>query len=159
MATSSVAILVGYNGSGFSDFERAKGVNTVEAVLLSTLKNVSVTHVSRALLTGQDHAARQVISLRVTGAMPSVDEINDLLPPSIRVFKVITTTADFSARRKCDARTSEFLIPVRYVTTTQKICSTKRNWIRAWLQMEDMPLKQAEPTKFTKNHFADLNGS
>ncbi|KAI8835726.1 pseudouridine synthase [Chytridium lagenaria] len=91
-----------------------------------------------------EHAARQVLSLEIKSMkqlailtfsllpllsffeqhivgdgvqIPTPDALNAILPESIRVFKIANPTEGFSARRTCDARTYEYLIPT-YVFST-----------------------------------------
>ena len=113
----NLAILFAYNGTGFDGLERIKNneSTSVEEVLFKAFpeNTVSLTHISRASLTSAgEHAARQVISLKFVGTkVPTVDEINAKLPESIKVFKIFQVDKDFSARRTCDARTIEYMIP------------------------------------------------
>ncbi|KAJ3112176.1 tRNA pseudouridine synthase 1 [Physocladia obscura] len=120
----NVAILFGYNGTGFSGLERAKGENAVESIVLSALATLtgkasgseSMINISRAAATEEsEHAARQLISLEIAAdniRIPTPEALNALLPEAIRVFKVVAPTAvGFSARRSCETRTYEYLIP------------------------------------------------
>ncbi|KAI9102655.1 pseudouridine synthase [Phlyctochytrium arcticum] len=121
-----IAILYAYNGVTFQGLERSKGLKTIEGVLLSAVativgeadptKRVSLVNISRASTTETgEHASRQVLSLEVTAApnaiMPSARTLTPLLPPHIRVYEVIEMDTTFSARRTCDTRTYEYLIP------------------------------------------------
>ncbi|KAJ2991074.1 tRNA pseudouridine synthase 1, partial [Globomyces sp. JEL0801] len=99
----------------------ANGQNSIEATLFKALskavnKQLAFTHISRAATTmAGEHAAKQCISLSIKdileNELPSTETINSLLPNDIRVFKIIVTTNNFSARRNCEARTFEYLIP------------------------------------------------
>ena len=76
-------------------------------------------NISRSATTEEaEHAARQVLSVELTDAdvkIPSPDALNAILPESIRVFKIVQKLPEhFSARRSCDTRTYEYLIPVLY---------------------------------------------
>ncbi len=139
MVQASLAILFAYNGTEYNGLERVKHKEgSIEQILFKAFPadTVSMTHISRASVTAPgkfspsqtysfqvnslktyqfqgEHASRQVISLRYSGArIPTVDEINAQLPESIRVFQITEIGDDFSARRTCEARTVEFLIPV-----------------------------------------------
>ncbi|KAJ3098278.1 tRNA pseudouridine synthase 1 [Phlyctochytrium planicorne] len=97
-STVQLAVLFAYNGTGFKGFERSIPVGpTVEGDILSAL----------AKLTGQDDPSKKVTSAHI----PTPDELNRVLPESIRVFKVSHFQSGFSARRSCDARTYEYLVP------------------------------------------------
>lgn len=112
----SLAILLAYNGTLFAGLERKQNEKTVEGVLFKAFPadTVSITHISRASLTAPgQHAARQVISLTVTGpTLPTAESLNAALETNdIIVFKVLQVHPEFSARRTCEARTIECLLP------------------------------------------------
>ncbi|KAJ3034462.1 tRNA pseudouridine synthase 1 [Rhizophlyctis rosea] len=120
-----LAILYAYNGSEFQGLERQKGLKTVEGTLLSAVasvasgadasRKVSLINISRASTTEEgEHASRQVLSLEIVGesaVIPSAQSLNEIVPSGITVFDVVELSQNFSARRTCDARTYEFLIP------------------------------------------------
>ncbi|KAJ3107811.1 tRNA pseudouridine synthase 1 [Phlyctochytrium planicorne] len=131
-----VAVLFGYNGASYNGLERLdfgfdeakiprnKGGRTVEGEILNAIatltaqsdaaSKVTLVNISRASTTEEgEHAARQVISLEIreSAIIPTPDALNAILPETIRVFKISTPTDGFSARRTCDARTYEYLIP------------------------------------------------
>ncbi|KAI8592315.1 pseudouridine synthase [Geranomyces variabilis] len=126
-ATRRVAVLYAYNGSQFQGLERTKGLKTIEGTLLSAIatiigesdpnKRVSLVNISRASTTEKgEHAARQVLSLEIAGAepnapLPTPANLTPLLPESIKVFEVVLLNTSFSARRTCDTRCYEYLIP------------------------------------------------
>ncbi|KAJ3281785.1 tRNA pseudouridine synthase 1 [Rhizoclosmatium sp. JEL0117] len=61
-----------------------------------------------------EFAVQQVLSLEVLSAMPklpSANAVNALLPQSVRVFHITNIDKAFSARRMCESRTYEYLIP------------------------------------------------
>ncbi|KAI9345667.1 pseudouridine synthase [Obelidium mucronatum] len=121
-----IAVLFGYNGTNFTGLERAKGDKSVESTILSAIatltgksngtESVTMINISRAATTEEgEHAARQLLSLEILDdniKVPSPDAVNAILPESIRVFKIVAPTGEgFSARRSCEARTYEYLIP------------------------------------------------
>ncbi|KAI8621008.1 pseudouridine synthase [Chytriomyces sp. MP71] len=57
----------------------------------------------------------QVLSVEIAddnARIPSVEALNAVLPESVRIFKIVAPTGEgFSARRSCEARTYEYLIP------------------------------------------------
>ncbi|KAJ3021866.1 tRNA pseudouridine synthase 1 [Thoreauomyces humboldtii] len=122
-----LAVLYAYNGTQFQGLERTKGLKTIEGSLLSAIasvlgesdpsKRVSLVNISRASTTEMgEHAARQVLSLEVHGAdgsspVPTPSNLTPLLPDSIKVFEVILLNTSFSARRTCDTRCYEYLVP------------------------------------------------
>ncbi|KAJ3211947.1 tRNA pseudouridine synthase 1 [Dinochytrium kinnereticum] len=122
-----VAVCFGYNGASFNGLERNKGGRTIEGEILNAIatltgqsdsaSKVTLVNISRASTTEEgEHAARQHI-IGQSVQIPTPDALNAILPESIRVFKIATPSEGFSARRTCDARTYEYLIPT-YVFST-----------------------------------------
>ncbi|KAI9338382.1 pseudouridine synthase [Zopfochytrium polystomum] len=123
--TTRIAILFGYNGDGYNGLERSKGGKTIENELLTALatlagqsatgEQITLLNISRASSTEEgEHAARQVISLEMVGnnvKIPSPSAMNAILPETIRVFKIVRPAESFSARRSCEIRTYEYVIP------------------------------------------------
>ncbi|KAJ3085097.1 tRNA pseudouridine synthase 1 [Quaeritorhiza haematococci] len=122
-----IVVLFGYNGSKYAGLERTKGTRTVESELLTAMaslgaqndptRRVAFVNISRASTTeAGEHAARQALSLEIKDAdhiLRNADTINKLLPSdgSIRVYAITKAQDDFSARRTCDARTYEYVLP------------------------------------------------
>ncbi|KAJ3343299.1 tRNA pseudouridine synthase 1 [Entophlyctis luteolus] len=125
-----LAILFAYNGTGFAGLERAKGDKAVESILLAavaavlgaaaTAPKLAMLNISRAATTEDaEHGARQVVSLEVSADAaalaglrpPTPEQLNALLPEAIKVFSVLCPEDSFSARRSCETRTYEYLIP------------------------------------------------
>ena len=56
------------------------------------------------------------MSLEMTGSeslvLPTPEQVNPLLPEGLKVFRIAEVPQGFSARRTCEARTYEFLLPV-----------------------------------------------
>jgi tRNA pseudouridine(38-40) synthase len=108
---------------------RAHGKTAIETILFKALAQqfppdtqVKMTHISRSQVTARgEHALKQVISLNLGGVnpsnLPTVEALNAALPDAIRVWRLMVVAADFSARRTCEARTFEYLIPVRLFST------------------------------------------
>ncbi|KAJ3138500.1 tRNA pseudouridine synthase 1 [Physocladia obscura] len=91
---------------------------TLLCVCYTTLLDLltQIINISRAAATEEgEHAARQLLSLEIAAddiKIPTPDALNALLPEAIRIFKVVAPTAEgFSARRSCETRTYEYLIP------------------------------------------------
>jgi tRNA pseudouridine(38-40) synthase len=112
---------ISMDSKGIHELTRNKGENSIEHNLFKAFAaqfpsgtQVTMTHISRASSTHEgEHATKQVISLNLSSAveLPSATAMNKSLPDSIRVFKVMKVGSDFSARRTCEARTVEYLIP------------------------------------------------
>ena len=116
---TSVVLLFAYDGSQLQGLERNNGDSSVEQILFNSIAThypsgtaLTISHISRAAITYQgEHACRQVISFSIsTEKLPTVEDLNKSLPPTIRVFKILNWQ-NFSARRQCEARTVEFLVP------------------------------------------------
>ena len=121
----SVVLLFAYEGTNFDGLERNNGENSVEQVLFNSFAthypsgtSLTISHISRAAVTYQgEHACRQVISFTLNcEKLPTVEELNASLPETIRVLKIVDWPG-FSARRMCEARTVEFLIPTYAFTS------------------------------------------
>lgn len=120
MSTIPIAILFAYNGYSYDGLERKSSEKSIEALLFKAIakqysEQISMTHISRAKVTyDQEHAGKQVISVNLGGSdkLPDVSLVNKELPNDIKVFKIIKVHSEFSARRNCEARTIEFVIPV-----------------------------------------------
>ncbi|TPX56463.1 hypothetical protein PhCBS80983_g04529 [Powellomyces hirtus] len=126
-APRRLAVLYAYNGAQYQGLERTKGLKTIEGTLLSAIatvigesdpnKRVSLVNISRASTTEQgEHASRQVLSLEIAGSepnapLPTPQNLAPLLPGTIKVFEVVQLNISFSARRTCDTRCYEYLIP------------------------------------------------
>lgn len=74
---------------------------------------MSLSNISRASSTDkQESAARQLISFDVNcETLPKTEQLNANLPSHIKVFDLIQVDSDFSARRTCETRTFEYLVP------------------------------------------------
>lgn len=116
-----IALLYAYNGAEFNGSVRTND-RSVESILIAAftkLLPLSLQSVSRSASTEVgEHAHKQVLSFTLVlpegeitvPEVPSVDSINALLPETVRLFKVISL-GRFSARKDCEARTWEYLIP------------------------------------------------
>ncbi|KAJ3084775.1 hypothetical protein HDU99_003473 [Rhizoclosmatium hyalinum] len=112
-----VAILF---GSCASAVEPERAVLTAIASCCSSTEDesesVRMTGISRTGGSERgEFAVQQVLSLEVLSAMPklpSANAVNALLPQSVRVFHITNIDKAFSARRMCESRTYEYLIPV-----------------------------------------------
>jgi tRNA pseudouridine(38-40) synthase len=118
-----LAILFAYNGTKFQGTSRSNGPDAIEALVLKALSQVlqvQMNNISRSSTTEPgEHANKQVLSVEILEdcAVPTPEQLNALLSKELRVFKVLSVSSGFSARKNCDARTFEYLIP-SYVFTS-----------------------------------------
>jgi len=123
------ALIVGYNGDGFSGSQANPKVRTVEGDLERALydaKLISRNNFSRGLNLNKikwSRAARTDKGVHALGNLfamkfanlKDVDFptlINKHLPKNIRVLKCLRVKKGFSAKNACDNRTYEYLLPI-----------------------------------------------
>ncbi|KAJ1342749.1 tRNA pseudouridine(38-40) synthase [Batrachochytrium salamandrivorans] len=182
-----LAVLYGYNATTFDALERTKGEVTIEGTLLAALAahlsadgKSTFTNISRASTTEVgEHASRQVISFEVSSSsqatLPSVEAINKDLPASIRVFRILPVASNFSARRTCEARTYEYLIPTyafapppaathyayqeQYVVPEMPMAPSSRpqgNMFKTMKRGQSLLLRGINPDAYLKEHGAKV---
>ncbi|KAI5475758.1 hypothetical protein MNV49_000887 [Pseudohyphozyma bogoriensis] len=125
-----VAVLIGYNGGGYSGSQINATIPTIEgevfkafvaagAVSADNADNHQKVGLTRAARTDAGvHAAVNYISLKLIQAPPSLpegstieDHINTFLPAGIRIWKVLGVQGSFSPRMACDQRHYEYTVP------------------------------------------------
>ncbi|KAK4049000.1 tRNA pseudouridine synthase 1 [Microbotryomycetes sp. JL201] len=114
-----VAVLVGYNGTGYKGSQINPGMPTLEGTIFEAMVKAGVVGLSRAARTDAGvHAAFNVLSLKMILAPPSKpadvsleDHINTFLPPTIRVWTIIRVQGAFNPRTMCDQRQYEYTMP------------------------------------------------
>ncbi|KAI7856226.1 pseudouridine synthase [Circinella umbellata] len=119
-----VALLVGFNGTGYQGMQLNPGAKTIEDDLFQALcKAGAISKANaddpkksawmRAARTDKGvHAAGNVLSLKMS--MPGDDivrDINSHLPEQIRVWGYVVTKRSFHAKTGCDSRIYEYLLP------------------------------------------------
>ncbi|KAI7897886.1 pseudouridine synthase [Cokeromyces recurvatus] len=134
-----VALLLGFNGSGYQGMQSNPGVKSIESVLfdalckagcISSLNAVDPKKVQlmRAARTDKGvHASCNVVSLKMICEDPQiVEKINTYLPSDIRVWGYVETQRSFHAKNRCDSRIYEYLFPSYALTRLQDV--NKNNW-------------------------------
>ncbi|TPX33457.1 hypothetical protein SmJEL517_g03672 [Synchytrium microbalum] len=119
MALKKIGILLSYSGKGYYALEKAKGQRTIEGDIITALETLGLAQgqslrISRSGNTVEGgHAARQVLSLEIIDDDKPyvVDTLNQLLPEQIRIWGLVRTVQDFSARRNCDSQTWTYWLP------------------------------------------------
>ncbi|KAM0751664.1 pseudouridine synthase [Meredithblackwellia eburnea MCA 4105] len=125
-----VAVLVGYNGGGYSGSQINPEVKTIEgdifeafikagAVSEDNSTNPQKVGLQRAARTDAGvHAAVNVLSLKLILEPPSLaagttieEHINNFLPPNIRLWSILRVQGSFNPRVLCDQRRYEYTFP------------------------------------------------
>jgi len=121
-------IIFGYVGTDFCGIQRNRGVHTIEDEMFAALKTAGYIEEidvhkpnrmdwTRAARTDKGvHAAAQVVGLKLREPLNEdyesvVNDLNALLPPTIRVFDVRRTVKSFSAQHAASGRQYEYLLP------------------------------------------------
>jgi tRNA pseudouridine38-40 synthase len=119
-----VAVMIGYAGSGYKGMQINAQEKTIEGDLFNAFVKAGAiskanaddpkkSSLVRCARTDKGvHAAGNVISLKLIVEDPRVVEnINEHLPPQIRVWGIERTNGSFSCYQTCDSRWYEYLIP------------------------------------------------
>ncbi|KAF2834371.1 pseudouridine synthase [Patellaria atrata CBS 101060] len=119
-----VAVLIGYSGTGYKGMQINTTEKTIEGDLFTAFVKAGAiskanaddpkksTLVRCARTDKGVHAAGNVISLKLIVEDPDiVKNINEHLPPQIRVWGIERTIGSFSCYQACDSRWYEYLIP------------------------------------------------
>lgn len=119
-----VAVLLGFCGTDYQGMQFNTGVKTIEgdifdafvktgAVSKDNSDDLSKVSFMRAARTDKGvHAAGNVISLKLVIEDPDiVKKVNDILPPTIRIWGYVRTLRSFHSKNMCDSRVYEYLIP------------------------------------------------
>lgn len=141
-----VAIIFGYQGTGYQGMQVNKSARTIEGTLFEALckgKFVSLANsldqkkisLMRSCRTDKGvHAAMQVVSAKLV--IPQVESLttaynyitctlNELLPKDIQVYGIQRTSNSFHARNHCDSRVYEYLLPTYILSSQAKILFTE----------------------------------
>ncbi|CAO3607065.1 unnamed protein product [Mucor hiemalis] len=120
-----VALMVGFNGTGFQGMQLNPGCNSVESVIFDALCKANAiskdnsdepkkSQWMRAARTDKGvHAAGNLLSLKmqIPEDYDVVERINSFLPPQIRVWGFVPVIGSFHAKNLCDSRVYEYLLP------------------------------------------------
>ncbi|KAL3158514.1 hypothetical protein ABBQ38_010743 [Trebouxia sp. C0009 RCD-2024] len=122
-----VALYISYIGAGYHGMQRNPGYPSIEGELEKAICNAggiseanaeSFTKINwmRAARTDKGVSAiGQVVSLKMVVGFTTYDVISNInkhLPDQIRVLGYTKTTAGFDARKHCDKRRYEYVLPV-----------------------------------------------
>ncbi|XP_077864475.1 pseudouridylate synthase 1 homolog [Saccoglossus kowalevskii] len=122
-AKRKVVLLLSYSGKGYMGMQRNKGVETIEGDLIKAIVTAGAVPQSHADIPQKMQfqrcartdkgvsAVRQVVSLKMMLVDNAVEQINNSLPPSIRVITYKRTTGGFNAKNTCSHRTYSYLMP------------------------------------------------
>lgn len=111
-----VAMLLAYDGGGFSGFARQRQQRTVQGELERCLSMLTRTEILTATAGRTDrgvHAAGQVISFDAPASVDPTElarRVNKLLAPEISIKRAVVAPPDFSARFSAKRRIYEYRI-------------------------------------------------
>ncbi|KAN0137009.1 pseudouridine synthase [Lactarius tabidus] len=121
------AILLGFCGTGCAGMQIQPDVRTIEGVLFDALVQVGAVssdnaddptkvNLGRAARTDAGvHAAGNLVSMKLITQIPDVPDVveavNELLPPEIRVWRIVRVQNSFNARTSCDSRKYTYFFP------------------------------------------------
>eukprot|EP01135_Chromosphaera_perkinsii_P012418 Nk52_evm29s2657 gene=Nk52_evmTU29s2657 len=143
-----IALLLAYNGTGYSGMQINPGQKTIECDLMTALwksgavsesnkMNPGKIHFQRTARTDKGvHAGGQVVSFKCVLIPNLVEKINEHLVPQIRCFGARRTIGGFNCKNACDARTYEYVTPTyafappSETTTTYRIEAERVQTIR-----------------------------
>ncbi|CAL8468878.1 g8419 [Coccomyxa elongata] len=119
-----VAVFIAFVGAGYSGMQHNPGCKTIEGELGKAMNKAgaisnenagefSKVHWNRAARTDKGvSAAGNVVSLKMMIGYPDiVERINAHLPEQIRVLGFMRVTNSFDARKHCDRRRYEYILP------------------------------------------------
>eukprot|EP00891_Asterochloris_glomerata_P000708 jgi/Astpho2/708/Aster-08421 len=120
-----VALFLAYNGKGYLGMQLNPGCATIEGTLLSALckagaiesdkqEDFSRLQLMRAARTDKGvSAVGQVVSLKMRGVdRPGMlADVQRHLPAQIKLFGFVRVTNSFDARKNCDRRRYEYIMP------------------------------------------------
>lgn len=118
----NLKITLAYDGSEFHGWQIQPGLPTVQGIVAGCIQRVTGEDVLPQGSGRTDagvHALGQVASVRLNSTIPERNlavALNDVLPPSIRVYSVQNVADDFHARHSAIAKT------YRYRVYRQDIC-------------------------------------
>ena len=114
--TRNLKLTLSYDGSDFSGWQVQPGASTIQGTLASAIGRITGENVLPQGSGRTDagvHALAQVASFATSSPIPVenfVKALNDILPPSIRIFEVSEVPADFHARRSAKGKTYQYRI-------------------------------------------------
>jgi tRNA pseudouridine38-40 synthase len=138
----NIRLLLAYDGTGFSGWQRQGSLPTVQRCLEDALERI---HKKKVILTGSGrtdagvHAAAQTATfytgIRGMGAERFVPALNGLLPRDIRVLEARETRDDFHARFDARARTYRYRIIAGRPALPQELRYAHQLWRRPRLEL------------------------
>ncbi|KAF8268812.1 pseudouridine synthase [Lactarius quietus] len=151
------AILLGFCGTGCAGMQIQPDARTIEGVLFDALVRVGAVssdnadnptkvNLGRAARTDAGvHAAGNLVSMKlitqISDVPDVVEAVNELLPPEIRIWRIIRVQNSFNARTSCDSRKYTYFFP-SYLLIPPKPGSG----LYETLQRQAVPLSGTPPT-------------
>jgi tRNA pseudouridine38-40 synthase len=112
----NLKLIVSYDGTDFAGWQVQPNAMTIQGVLASAIGRITGEKVSPQGSGRTDagvHALAQVATFATESAVPTanfVKALNDILPPSVRVFEATEAPENFHARKSACAKTYRYRI-------------------------------------------------
>lgn len=118
-----IALILSYNGTGYSGLQVNPGTTTIESVLEDALHRAGgisdanagdLKKIGWARTARTDkgvHAACNVVTLKLLMTENIIQLANDLLPPRIRIMHCLKVGKTFNAKSAATSRTYLYIIP------------------------------------------------
>ena len=141
-----VALIIQYDGSNFSGWQRQKNVKTVQEILEDTLKVLASENIKTFAAGRTDagvHAAGQVVHFDTDSIIPSnrwADALNGRLPESIRVLESVSAPNDWHACFSAVYRHYRYLINNSKITN---IFFNKWTWHKYQVKLDECLMSNA----------------
>lgn len=119
----NLKLILAYDGSEFAGWQVQPDAATIQGSLASAIARITgetVLPQGSGRTDAGVHALAQVATFATESSVPTgnfVKALNDILPPSVRVFEVEEAAADFHARKSARGKT------YRYRISRAAICS------------------------------------
>ena len=110
----NLKLLLAYDGTEFCGWQVQPGAPTIQGALASAIEHVTgetVLPQGSGRTDAGVHALGQVASFAIQSPIPPenlVTALNDVLPPSIRIYEAAEVSADFHARKSAQAKTYRY---------------------------------------------------
>src|SRR5580698_4503911 len=112
----NLKLILSYDGSDFAGWQVQPDAVTVQGTLASAIGRITGENVLPQGSGRTDagvHALAQVATFATESAVPTanfVKALNDILPPSVRVFEATEAPENFHARKSARAKTYRYRI-------------------------------------------------
>ncbi len=151
-----VALIVQYDGSNFSGWQKQKQVNTIQETLEEALRKLSSQQIKTFAAGRTDagvHAAGQVVHFETDFVIPAnkwAGALNGKLPKSIRIIESVGVPIDWHACHSAIYRHYRYFINNSKI---ENIFLNKWSWHRYQKNLNEITMKEAIITLKGKHDF------